>query len=41
MKPNLPNKKKFMMDAPSVEEQQKFDKLIIQEVKRNDQLSQM
>jgi hypothetical protein len=41
MKPNLPNKKKFMMDAPSVEEQQKFDKLVIQEVKRNDKLSEM
>lgn len=36
MKPNLPSKKKFQMDAPSVEEQQKFDKLVIQEVKIQD-----
>ena len=36
MKPNLPSKKKFQMDAPSAEEQKKFDKLVIQEVKRGD-----
>ena len=41
MKPNLPSKKKFQMDAPSAEEQEKFDKLVVQEVKRNDQLQSM
>jgi hypothetical protein len=29
MKPNLPSKKKFQMDAPSAEEQEKFDKLVV------------
>ena len=33
MKPNLPSKKKFQMDAPSAEEQQKFDKMVVQQVK--------
>lgn len=39
MKPNLPSKKKFQMAAPSVEETNKFDKLVVQEVKRADQMS--
>lgn len=39
LKPNLPAKKKFQMEAPSAEEQQKFDKLVVQEVKRQDAIS--
>ena len=27
------SKKKFQMDAPSAEEQQKFDKMVVQQVK--------
>lgn len=39
MKPNIAGaKKKFQMEAPSAQEQAKFDKLVIQEVKRQDQL---
>jgi hypothetical protein len=29
------------MEAPSAEEQQKFDKLVVQEVKRADQMMQL
>lgn len=39
LKPNLPTKKKFQMDGPSAEEQKKFDKIVVQQVKQQEAAS--